>query len=80
MAQVLLKQDIGRNIRVVIIPSFLAFTFLAIWIASGTAPLFIAQDRIFGPDWRNVLAGGRVQDLPDVPASPYWGRPNFRGH
>jgi len=46
----------GYSIRVVIIPSFLAFTFLAIWIASGTAPLFIIQDQIFGPDWRNVLA------------------------
>ena len=62
----------GYNIRVVIIPAFLAFAFLgtliilhslsdfnlwfiAIWIASGTAPLSILQGQFNIPEWGNTL-------------------------
>ena len=61
----------GYNIRVVIVPSFLAFSFLgtliyhsltgfnlwflAIWIAAGTAPLSIVQGQVDVPDWSNTL-------------------------
>jgi len=45
----------GYSIRVVIVPSLLAFAFLAIWIASGTAPVFIAQDQLYTTDWDYIL-------------------------
>ena len=62
----------GYSIRVVIIPSFLAFAFLgsliylhllidfdlwflAIWIASGTAPLSFEQGQLSVPAWSNIL-------------------------
>jgi len=45
----------GCSIRVAIFPSLLAFVFLAIWIASGTAPLSIVQDQIVVPVWSNIL-------------------------
>ena len=62
----------GYNIRVVIVPSFLAFAFLgtliylhsltdfnpwflAIWIATGAAPLSIIQDQLYVADWSNTL-------------------------
>ena len=62
----------GCNIRVVIIPSFLAFAFLgtliylhsvtdfnlwflAIWIATGTAPLWVVNGKFGVPEWTNTL-------------------------
>jgi len=46
----------GYNIHVVIVPSLLAFTFLALWIASGTAPLSIIQGQFYDLAWSNILA------------------------
>ena len=62
----------GSRIRVVIVPSFLAFAFLgpsvylhsptdlnlwflAIWIAQGTAPLFIIQGQLYSVEWSGTL-------------------------
>jgi len=45
----------GCNIYVVILPSFLAFTFLVIWIAGSAAPVFIVQDQPVFPDWSSIL-------------------------
>jgi len=46
----------GYSTGVVILPSFLAFAFLAIWIAAGTAPLFIVQGQLYTTAWNATLA------------------------
>jgi len=45
----------GYSLRVVIVPSFLAFAFLALWIATGTAPMYIVQDQTFISPWGGIL-------------------------
>jgi len=45
----------GYRIRVVIVPLFLALAFLAIWIASGIAPLSILQDQVVSSPWGTTL-------------------------
>jgi len=46
----------GYSIHVVIVPVFLAFAFLALWIAGGTtSPPSIVQDQFLVPAWSNIL-------------------------
>jgi len=45
----------GYSIRIVMVPSFLAFAFLAIWIATATAPLYIFQGKFYTADWGGTL-------------------------
>jgi len=44
----------GRNIRVVIVPSILAFAYLVMWIATSGA-LFIKQGAINETEWGDIL-------------------------
>jgi len=45
----------SRDINVVIIPSFLTFAYIVIWIAAGIAPLSIIQGEIFALPWSHTL-------------------------